>query len=214
MRIADHAARDDFRTYLERLVRVGEAEVRLVTRGSALAVYGCTQTPQGLLDRTPVVLVMRGFALAEAPGDSIDATVQARALLDRLARMGIVGLSLELPDAEVSAVWAGVLPPVGGWESGGAIDARSLERVANEGIERVARMMPEQPGEAVVRRVRADVWGTEIAPGIPAAAAFGAEAMGFLKSEDVARVSHTRTWLRLSTGHGHVLVRISQGQLR
>jgi len=213
LHLADHATRGDLRTFLERLVRVGEAEVRLVSRAQTLAVYGCTQTTQGLLDQTPVVLVMRGFSLREAPERPVDFTVQARALLDRLARMGIVSLDLELPESEVSAVWAGVLPPAGGWEPLGTIDAGSLARVAGEGIERVAQMMPDQPGEAVVRRVRAAVWGAEIAPALPAAAAFGAEALGFLGGEAVAQLSHSRTWIRVSTGRGHVLVRNSQSLL-
>jgi hypothetical protein len=59
----------------------------------------------------------------------------------------------------------------------------------------------------VVQRVRASVWGAEIAPGLPAAAAFAAEAMGLLSDEDPVRVSRSLTWTRLTTARGHVLVR-------
>lgn len=205
--LIDHASRDDLRVYLERLQRSGQAEVRLITRGSILAVFGCTQTPAGLLDTIPVVLVLRSFALAEEPLADVDITVYGRSLLDRIARMGVLGLSLELPDVLVSAAWAGVLPPTTGWEPAGAIDAVSLSTVAEQGIERVADALPENPGESLVRKVRESVWGISVAPGVPAAAAFAAEVMGFLRGETIAQISQTLTWTRLTTSRGQVLVR-------
>ena len=207
LRLADHATRDDLRVFLERLERAGRSEVRLVTRGPALAVFGCTQAPAGILDTLPVVLVARAFALADAPSAPVDATVSGRALLDRIARMGIVGLDLDVPDVTFSAAWAGVLPPTSGWAAAGALDAASLATVAAQGVERVAAALPEQPGEAVVQKVRAQVWGAPIADGIPAAAAFAADALGFLRDEQVLRISRSRGWIRLSGSRGDVLVR-------
>ncbi|MBL3700128.1 hypothetical protein [Leucobacter luti] len=205
--LADHATRDDLRIFLERLQKVGQAEVRLVTRGATLAVYGCTQAPRGITDTVPVVLVMRGFALAEPPAADLDETVLGRALLDRIARLGIVGLALDMPDVPAMAAWAGVLPPVTGWTRIGTVDAGSLATVAAEGISRVAELLPADPGEAVVHKVRASVWGAEIAPGIPAAAAFAAETMGFLREDDPVQLSRSLTWTRLSAARGHVVVR-------
>lgn len=205
--LADHATRDDLRIFLERLQKVGQDEVRLVTRGTTLAVYGCTQTPRGITDTVPVVLVMRAFALSEALEADVDETVLGRSLLDRIARLGIIGLALEIPDVTAMAAWTGVLPPVSGWDPSGSVDIASLATVAAEGISRVAELLPEDPGEAVVHKVRASVWGIEIAPGIPAAAAFAGETMGFLRGDDPVRVSRSLTWTRLSSGSGHVLVR-------
>ncbi len=207
LQLSDHPTRDDLRVFLERVQRVGYADVRLVTRGSMLAVFGCTQAPASLTDAVPVVLVSRGFGLKVAPEAEVDATVSARALLDRLARMGLVGLELELPEQSVAAAWAGVLPPHGGWRAMGEVDAASLVSVAEQGIARIAEALPQEPGEAVVRRIRAEVWGATIAPQLPAAAAFAATAMGFLRDERVAGLSTTLTWLRLSTSRGQVLVR-------
>ena len=207
IQLADAATRDDLRIFLERIVRAGQPEVRMTSRGATLAVYGCTQAPRGITDTVPVVLVMRGYELADAPEVAVDATVPARSLLDRLARMGFIGRDLEIPETSASTAWAGVLPPVAGWMGAGEIDAASLAAVASEGIGRVAELLPADPGEAVVHRVRASVWGLEIAPGIPAAAAFAAEAMGFLNGADVATVSRSLTWTRLSTERGHVVVR-------
>lgn len=211
IQLADAATRDDLRIFLERVVRAGQAEVRMTSRDATLAMYGCTQAPRGITDTVPVVLVMRGFELADAPDVAVDATVPARSLLDRLARLGLIGRDLEIPESSASTAWAGVLPPIAGWTSAGEIDAASLAAVASEGIGRVAELLPADPGEAVVHRVRASVWGLEIAPGIPAAAAFAAEAMGFLSGADVATVSRSLTWTRLSTERGHVVVRSLPG---
>jgi len=221
LRFADHATRDDLRIYLERLSRAGRAEVRLVTRRDVLAVFGCTQAPESLIDPVPTVLVLRSFtATAE---QEIDAVVTVRALLDRLARMGVISLALEVPEVAATAAWAGVLPPVQGWQPVGVIDADSLAAVAEEGMRRIAEALPDSPGEAVVLQVRRSVWGSEIAPGLPAAAAFAAEALGFLGIADEhggeseggrgveVRMSTTRTWRRLSTERGEVLVRGTAG---
>ncbi|MEJ6489336.1 hypothetical protein PQI23_06350 [Leucobacter sp. USCH14] len=205
--LSDAATRDDLRIFLERLLRAGQPDVRMTSRGSALAVYGCVQAPRGITDTVPVVLVMRAFELAEAPPAPVDATVAARALLDRIARMGIAGRALDVPDSSPMAAWAGVLPPTSGWDRAGTLDGASLGAVAAEGIERVAALLPADPGEAVVHRVRASVWGLEMAPGIPAAAAFAAEAMGFLKDAPAVEVARSLTWIRLSAPSGHVLVR-------
>lgn len=207
LQLLDQASRDDLRVFLERLGRVGQAEVRIVTRGSVLAVFGCTQAPAGLLDAVPVVLVLRSISLSAAPDSDVDVTVYGRALLDRIARMGADGLALEVPDAVVAASWAGVLPPTAAWQAAGVVDAASLATVAAAGIERVASALPQDPGDALVRKVRASVWGAEIAPGLPASAAFAAEAMGFLRGETEARLAKTLTWTMMSTSRGQVLVR-------
>lgn len=209
--LKDARTLDDLRVYLERLVRVGEPEVRLMSRNRALAVYGCTQAPSSVIDAEPVVLVMRAFGLAEAPSAQVDTTVAARGLLDRLARPSGDQTHLDLPDSTVTTAWAGVMPPVAGWEVIGAVDAASLAAAAKAGIERIATALPEQPGSAVVRSVRQQVWGAEVAPGIPGAAAFAAEALGFLRGEQQLVLSRTRNWTRLTSDHGHTLVRRPMG---
>lgn len=205
--LSDHAGRGDLKIYLERIARAGLPDIWLITRGQTLAVFGCTQAPESLTDRVATVLVLRSFALAVAPTEAVDEVVPARALLDRIARLGIVGLTLEVPDATTTAAWAGVLPPNAGWEPAGAIDADSLAAVAEEGARRIAQSLPEAPGEPVVRRARVAVWGAEIAPGVPAAAAFAADAMGFLSSGSAVRMSTTRVWRRLASEQGDVLIR-------
>lgn len=199
--LLDSRTGDDLRVYLQRLLRSGEAEARLVSRRDVLAVYGCIVRPAAIED--PAVLVMRGFPLAGPVEPPIDSTVQARAVTDRLARQDE---ELQLPPFEVMVPWAGVLPPVAGWRTEGSIDAGSLAEVVRQGVARIAEALPEQPGEAVVQKLRREVWGAEIAPGIPAGAAFAADAMGFLGGEPL-RLARSRAWTRLSATHGHVLVR-------
>lgn len=208
--LADTPTRDDLQNYLSRLARLGEAEVRLQTRGSALAVYGCTQAPLSIMDDSPVVLVMRAFPLSAAPTEPIDTVVEVRSLTDRLAREES-GLNLALPDVTVAAAWTGVLPPVAGWEARGEVDAGSLAVVAAEGMARVAENVPADAGDPVVQKVRRAVWGSEIAPGIPAAAAFAAEGLGFLAGVERLTLSGTRAWTRLSSRNGHVILRRGVG---
>lgn len=215
IRLVDHATRDDLRTYLERLLRCGLPDVRLVVRSAVLGVFGCTQAPESLTDSTPTILVLRSFSLVDEVESGPDVVVSARALLDRIARMGVLGLELTLPEVTTTAAWAGVLPPSGGWSPAGSIDARSLADVAEQGAARIANALPDDPGELVVRQIRRAVWGTEILPRVPAGAAFAAEAMGFLGSDnserterrDAVTMKTTRAWVRLSTERGEVLVR-------
>lgn len=209
--LLDEETRDDLRQFLERLSRAALPEVRLLRRGGALAVFGCTQAPAGLLDSVPVVLGMRAFALQGLPAEPVDLIVSSRALLDRLANMRGESLELVLPDNEVTAPWAGVLPPRGGWEMLAALDAASLVEVSRQGVERVAAALPDLPVEAVVRTVRAEVWGAEIAPGVPAAAAFAAESLGFLRGGSRVMLAKSRAWMRLATPQGEVLVRRGLG---
>lgn len=216
--LIDHPSRDDLRVFLERLQRAGEPEVRLVVRDGVLAVFGCTQTPLTLTDPAPVVLVMRAFELSDESesldaSEPLDVVVQGRALLDRLARRGGVSRKLQVPEVQLSAAWAGVLPPRSGWEQVGVLDAKSLVDVAQQGMKRVAAMLPTDPGEAVVRTVRSKVWGVSVAPGVPAAAAFAAETMGFLHEETRVLLAHSATWVRLRADRGQVFVRARLGQL-
>lgn len=205
LRFQDPASLGDLRVYLERLGVAGAPDVRLLGRGAVLAAFGSTQAPRDLGDQTPAVLVMRAVALARPT--ELDVLVPVRALLDRIARLGPADTELELPPDEISAAWAGVLPPRAGWEPAEALDAASLATVAREGASRVAAALPSDPGEAVLRRVRAGVWNAMIAPGIPAAAAFAADALGFLHEETRLRVSRTGSWTRLTATRGDVLIR-------
>lgn len=206
----DAASLEDLRVFLERTDRFGDGAVRMVAAGRVLAVYAATQTRAGLFDDTATVLGMRAFALAAPEGrpePDLDVVVAARAVLDRIARIDPSVPVLPIPDVPATAAWAGVLPPRGSWEAAGTLDAPSLAAVAEDGISRVAAALPSDPGEALVTKVRRAVWGAEVAPQVPAAAAFCAQSLGFLAGETVVSRHRSGAWTRLSTGRGHVLFR-------
>lgn len=209
--LPDPAAVADLRTYLDRADRIDRASVRLVAGGGVLAVYTAVLHPAGLLDETPTVLGLRTVAVDEA--NELDAVVPIASLTERLQRLeppaeGAVELGLP---AEVNTVtWAGVAPPRGNWLSVDRTTGELLRRVAEEGILEVARALPDDAGEHLVRRVRSEVWGRPIEglEHVPAGAAFAAHSLGFLgdPGEEV-RIFETGPWTRLSLQRGHVLVK-------
>lgn len=205
--LEDHQAVQDLTQFVRRLVRAEGHEVRIVAQGRRLSVFGSTQHPKSLTDRLTLVMVHRGFVLQKPVEGEIDKIVEARAVLDRLALQGDSGQEVRIPPVDLTAVWAGVLPPRTGWQATGIIDPFSMQVVANDGVHRVAQMLPESPGQALVDRARQQVWSLEIAPGIPAAAAFALDAMGFLRDETEVRVRSTGTWISLSTRKGDIFVR-------
>jgi hypothetical protein len=144
----------------------------------------------------------------------LDAVVPIASLVERLNRAAetvtftapvVVGVP-----AEVNTVtWAGVAPPRGGWKPVAQTLAGPLIEVAKSGIVEVAEALPNDPGEAMVRRLRSDVWGRPL-PGVdvPAGAAFAAHSLGFLADpNEQIPVYETGPWTRLSTERGHVLVK-------
>lgn len=200
----------DLLQFLQRLDRTGGSEVRLHGTEMKLSFFGSTQSPAGIGDTQELVLVHRGIELAEPLSESIDVVVETRAVLDRLARVSDAPFGVPVPPVNLTAVWAGMLPPRAGWEPAGALEAQSLHTVAREGAERVATMLPDNPGQPLVDQARSAVWSLEIAPGVPAAAAFAIDALGFLREETRVTLHRSRTWLRLSTQHGEVFVRTRQ----
>jgi hypothetical protein len=209
--LPDSSALADLRTYLGRADRIDRASARLVAGEGVLAVYTAVLYPAGLLDETPTVLGLRTVAVD--PAIELDAVVPIASLTERLKRLepaeeGTVELGLP---AEVNTVtWAGVAPPRGNWRVVDHTTGEVLRSVAEEGIVEVARLLPGDAGEHLVRRIRSEVWGQPIEglEHVPAGAAFAAHSLGFLGDprEDVP-VYETGPWTRLSTQRGHVLVK-------
>ncbi|HLU63626.1 MAG TPA: hypothetical protein VKY66_03760 [Protaetiibacter sp.] len=215
--LADPASLDDLQTFLARAQRVEDGSVRLIGGGGVLAVYAAVLYPVGLSDETPTVLGLRTLALTSR--EALDAVVPIRSLLLRVERaqeLAVAAIEQGREEAPVvgvpmevhTATWAAISPPRGGWRAVPGPDAAQLERVASEGIAEVAEAVPDAVGEAIVRRVRGEVWGREI-PGaehIPAGAGFAAVSLGFLGDDEV-KTYETGPWTRLTTSRGHVLVR-------
>jgi hypothetical protein len=201
----------DDRTVADLATFVGRAKaadpdgaIRLQAQGRTLAAYVGVLPGWGLLAEGAVI-GLRVVALARDA--QVDATVSLASVTDRLARAG--GLTLSVPPTRVSAAWAAVAPPRGGWERVGAVAAEVLAQVARTGIAEVAVGTPADAGSQAVTSLRRQVWGrpTSTTPPVPAGGAFAAYALGFtLPGTELTVWAHAR-WTRLSSDAGHVLIR-------
>jgi len=183
-----------------------------------LAVYTAVLYPVGLLDTVPTVLGLRTFRLVTEA--AIDIVVPIRSLVQRLERVTrLIGseagsaseppVTVEVPFEVQATAWAAVSPPRTGWAPLADLDVAALRRAAREGIAEVGAAVPTASGDAIVRRVRAEVWGRPI-PGeedLPAGVAFAGETLGFLAEDDPVRLFEAGAWSRLTTSRGHVLVK-------
>jgi hypothetical protein len=199
----DAEAAADALTFAGRTARLGDGAVRLQATGGTVAMTSAPLAPRGLLDTTPTVLALR--ALPIDPELVCDLVVDATTL----AAVPDDARAVALPDEALSPAWAGIAPPRSGWEEIGGIEASVLASRAQYGIAAVAEAMPADPGEDVVRTVRASVWGpsdVDLA-GLPLGTAFAAFALGFIVGEERALVRRSGPWTRVSLRRGHVLVR-------
>ncbi|AWB86689.1 hypothetical protein [Mycetocola zhujimingii] len=211
--LQDAHAAADLRVYLARARLVDDTAVRLIAGGGVLAVYSAVLHPRGLLDTSPTILGLRTFA--EVSGAVFDRVVAPAAIADRLAHTeGASGeIVIPLPPADVRTSWSGIAPPRGGWERIGGISSVALELAARDGAGEVARTVPDNAGDAIVQRVRAEVWSRPLAghPDVPSGIAFAAGSLGFLVGEEEVPLYASGPWIRASPLRGHVLVRSSRG---
>jgi hypothetical protein len=213
--LQDGLSLGDLSTYLGRAARVEDGSVRLIASGGILAVYVAILYPAGLLDESPTVLGLRTFALPE--GEEFDTVVPVASLLNRIerAKTEIVDdtapARVALPLSAPSVTWAAISPPRGGWSPLDGPPTATLDAVARAGIDEVATAIPTGTGEAIVHKVRSQVWGRPLDgfSYLPAGAAFAAVSLGFLgeNSTETVKVFETGPWTRLSTPRGHVLIK-------
>ena len=212
--LVDSPSLGDLKVFLGRAARLDQGGVRLIGGSGVLAVYAPVLHPRGLLDNAPTVLGLRTFALAETA--SFDVVVSARQLLDRLALLSVTvnaddgPIGVLIPPPESSPAWVGISPPRGGWLPVGEVEAPVLEAAARAGVAEVAAALPPDTGEQLVHKVRAEVWGRaipDVVPPIPAGVGLAADSLGFLRTDEPARILVSGAWTRVSTRRGHVLSR-------
>lgn len=225
--LPDSLSLDDLHTFLSRAVAVDDGAVRLIGARGVLAAYVGVLYPMGLLDRSPTVLGLRTFALAPSDGsdpagrEPFDVVVPLRAMIERLTRLRnevadpTAPVTVPSPPSVITASWAAISPPRGGWEPLHPVSPTLLETTGAEGMREVAGVLPAGTGEQIVHRVRSEVWSrpVETADDVPAGAAFAAVTLGFLSVDEPVRVFTTGSWVRLSTSRGHVLVKNRGGSL-
>lgn len=208
----------DLGTYVARARSLDEdGAMRLQADGDVLAAYVGVLAGRGLMGDGAVV-GLRTMRLA-APA-RLDTTVALASLADRLARRTPSSDDrptpgapdpggFDVPTATVQVAWAAMTPPRSGWEPVGSLPADALEQVARAGIAEVATGAAAGAGGHAVSDLRLRVWGrlTQTVPPVPAGAAFAASRLGFLDPAAACTVAANGRWTRLSSPHGHVLVR-------
>ncbi|MCC4907170.1 hypothetical protein [Microbacterium sp. cx-59] len=203
LRFPDAAAAADALTFAGRVAIVDpDASVRLVAASGALAMTAGVLAPRSLLESMPTVLAMRVLPVdAEL---ECDLTVTATGLTADVAENQVT-----LPETSVRAAWAGVSPPRSGWERAAPLTSAVLATRAQWGMAAVAHELPTDPGEDVVRTVRARIWGENDPElnGIVRGAAFAAVSMGFVLGDETIDVLRAPGWTRLTLQRGHVLIR-------
>lgn len=223
----------DLATYISRALAVNpDAAIRLTARGRVLAVFACSLEPEDASSTAPVIMGMRALHLAAE--STLDMTVQAQALQERLARLQKQAeqqnpeFVLYMPPVTVNAGWTGKAAPVRGWSEVGTVPVEEFARATAEGLEAVDRALPENPGAAVLTTVRSRIWSSpmvlEYLPAfdgvqVPTGAAFALRVYGFIPEGFAgelpifaARVGSDE-WLRIVAPAGMVLVRRGSGSL-
>ncbi|TQO20977.1 hypothetical protein FB472_2637 [Rhodoglobus vestalii] len=215
--LVDPQALGDLQVFLGRAARVDEGSVRLIGSAGVLAIYVSVLHPAGLLDQSPTVLGLRTFALASKA--TFDVVVPVRSLLARVDTAieksdGADGsngapVTVSLPMGVNTVTWAAITPPRGGWVAIDTVPCEVLEHAAREGIDEVAEAVPSGVGEAIVHKVRAEVWGRPLdnPDYLPAGVGFAAVSLGFVADEENASVYESGAWTRVTTKRGHVLVK-------
>ena len=205
-------------------------------RGRVVAVFACSLEPEDASSDTPVIMGLRALHLLA--DSTLDMTVQAQALLDRLARLQKQAeeqgneensqLVLFMPPVTVNASWAGKSAPLSGWYEVGTVPIEEFHRATAEGLEAVERALPENPGAAVLSTVRSRIWSSDMVLEylpefdtvlVPTGAAFALRVFGFIPEGFTGDLplfaAHvgSEEWLRIVAPAGMVLVRRGSGSL-
>lgn len=201
----------DLANFLGRARRVNDQAARIIATDCFLQVYVGVFLPRGLLDQTPTVLGLRVCELTEP--HTIDEVVPLEALASRVERAQAGDGTLRLPSPSPSIQWQAITPPRDGWRRRQGVPAALLKSAAEAGVEKVSEAIPGSVGEAIVQKVRAEVWGVPIVgkKNIPSGAGFAADALGFLTEKSLA-VHTCGNWIRLTSKNGYVLVKTAQAQ--
>jgi len=191
---ADRRALDDLAVFVARARRADpEGAARLVAEAGVLAVWVSPLHGAGL----PTVLGLRAVALAEPV--ALDTTVALAAVAERLARGT---QALPVPPVQVlTASWAGVQPPRGGWTPLPALSAGALRSSARDGAALVAA------GSRPAQVWREPLPGAVGEAGGTTALAQAGDVLGFLVGDEAVSAARSGPWVRLSTARGHVLAR-------
>lgn len=198
--LPDDRARSDLVTFLRRTLQFSDQGVRFRSHGRLVLVSVPITATAGLLDMGSTILGMRAMRLATPA--VFDAVVPVGASVAALED----GADLEIPSAGNVPAWAAITPPKSGWVHVGDVDAQVVAAAAETTQSEVNRLLPTSAGEAVVRRVRREVWADPVhaMPDLTRGSAVALDGLGFLRAGTV-RVTTSGPWTRASTTLGDVL---------
>lgn len=204
--LTDPRALNDLLVFVKRARVINDQAARVIADDRFLQVYVGVFLPRGLLDQTPTVLGLRVFALDQPA--HWDEVVPLEALEHRVSRAIDGDGVVSLPSPSPSMTWQAITPPRDGWHRRLGVGSDVLAEAARAGVDRVNQALPEGVGEAVLQKVRAEVWGQAVSgkKNIPWGAGFAADALGFLGEKSLA-VHIVGNWVRLSSKDGYILVK-------
>lgn len=197
---AEERSRADLVTLLRRAQTFGDQGVRFTSHGEIAVVTVPVTASAGLMDLGSTILGIRAFRLAEPA--TFDAVSPISASVEALE----AGADLEIPAAGALPAWASISPPRTGWEAVDTVTPDVLRAAAETTQKEVARLLPESPGEALIRRIRREVWSDPVhaMPRVSRGVAVALDGLGFL-GRDAVRVTSVGPWTRASTRLGDVL---------
>jgi hypothetical protein len=211
---ADPGEAADLAAFLGRLLHYDKAaavRLRAQAGGSALAVFGRPPSFEVLAVRTARLLKPYENGIE----DTLDVTVSAGELLDALDEGTATAT---VPAAVTGPPWAGVLPPLGGWERvAGFPDADALRGLVKAAVvefrARVEELAPDARTRGELDRIGHEVWSREIGTsGAPVRIVHAAASLGFLRGNEVDLVV-AGSWLRLRSAYGSVALRRASSTL-
>jgi hypothetical protein len=183
------------RAYLDKVIALdNRAVVRLQAAGPVLGVW--SGPPFQVVALRPVAL------RAET---SLDATVPAQRLLDRLGDDGVVE---SLPPVVAGPTWVGLLPPRSGWEERGRADVGQV-RAAIESAKHFFRERADGISDRnQLDAIAADVWQRACLAEVPVRAGHAAQSLGLLGPDSGEVIAYANDgWLRLRAPGGSVATR-------
>lgn len=198
--LPDDNARADLVTFLKRALQFSDQGVRFRSHAGLALVSVPVTASSGLMDVGSTILGMRVMRLStEAEFDSVVTVAASISALED-------GADLELSSGVNVPAWAAISPPRSGWEHVGDVDVQTVKAAAETTHSEVTRLLPDSAGEAIVRRVRREVWADPVhaMPDLTRGSAVALDGLGFLARGPV-RVTASGPWVRASTPLGDVL---------
>ena len=192
--IAGDAERRGLLQYLERLVALdNRAAIRLQAARDVLGVW--SGPPFEVVALRPVAL---------AADCSVDATLSAQRLLERLDSSG----PIELPPIVSGPTWVGLLPPRTGWQERARGDVASVRASVDSAKHFFRERAEGVTDRGALERIANDVWERTCLGEVPVRCAHAAESLGLMGPGDGEAVAYaTDSWLRLSVPGGSVATR-------